>query len=128
MMRRIAKAHPLRGLVLVVRRLPLVALVLPLAVSCNSTKPTPIPDCQANSTAEVTVRNVGSQPVDVIWNGAVKASALAPGQTLAAFTVTAGGAQYNLEIRFAGTATLACGILVATPVQCRVNSYVSCSF
>jgi hypothetical protein len=105
-------------------------VVLLCAAACESkTEPTPPPSCQTNMTATVEfVNNNGSGPVDVIWNGAVRATNLAPGATAGPFTVTAAGAQYTLTYYRAGTQTPACGVLTATPIQCQLNRYGTCAF
>lgn len=115
----------------------LFGIVVVLSASCgrnNPVAPTPVAAppppvvqaCVTNRTGTVSLRNNGSRTVDMIWNGSVRGT-VTPGQTLAEFTVAASGPQYIFEAKITNTTSYPCQQLVATPIQCQVNNYATCS-
>lgn len=85
------------------------------------------PACQTNRTGTVTFRNAGSRTVDIFWNNA-HAATLTPGQTSPERTVVAGGAQYVMDMVITNTRVQPCQVLIATPLQCQLNTYATCNF
>ena len=75
----------------------------------------------------MSLRNAGNRTVDMLWNGSVRGT-VNPGQTLPEFTVPASGPQYVFDSIITNTNIRPCQQLVATPIQCQVNSYATCTF
>lgn len=98
----------------------------PAAPTRTTTPPVVVPACQTNRTGTISVVNLGSKTVDVLWSGAVIGT-LAPRGITTERTVVAGGAQYVLDYVITNTFVHPCLTLTATPLQCTNNVYSSCS-
>ena len=108
-----------------------VAVIVMSACGGGSETPTAptvvVPACQTNRTGTVILRNAGSRTVDMLWNNSAR-GAVNPGQSLPEFTVPASGPQYAFDAIITNTNTRPCLTLLATPIQCQVNTFATCTF